>query len=82
MLDEPFQGNPFLVLMIPIPMIVFNQITFPLQLLASRFSAEVLSWLGVPVLREGNVHCPALHGAGSRRGVQWYSLAYARRLWQ
>jgi exosortase len=45
----------FLVLMIPIPTIVFNQITFPLQLLASRFSAEVLSWLGVPVLREGNV---------------------------
>ena len=45
----------FLVLMIPIPTIVFNQITFPLQLLASRFSAEVLSWLGVPVLLEGNV---------------------------
>lgn len=32
----------FLVLMIPIPTIVFNQITFPLQLLASRVSAEVL----------------------------------------
>ena len=45
----------FLVLMIPIPTIVFNQITFPLQLLASRLSAEGLSWLGVPVLREGNV---------------------------
>ncbi len=45
----------FLVLMIPIPTIVFNQITFPLQLLASRVSAGVLPWLGVPVLREGNV---------------------------
>jgi len=45
----------FLVLMIPIPAIVFNQITFPLQLLASRLSTEGLSWLGVPVLREGNV---------------------------
>jgi len=45
----------FLVLMIPIPTIVFNQITFPLQFLASRLSAEGLSWLGVPVLREGNV---------------------------
>src|SRR5262249_12038381 len=44
-----------LVLMIPIPTIAFNQITFPLQLLASRLSAEGLSWLGVPVLREGNV---------------------------
>jgi exosortase len=45
----------FVVLMIPIPTIVFNQITFPLQLLASRLSAEGLSWLGVPVLRRGNV---------------------------
>ncbi len=32
----------FLVLMIPIPSIVFNQITFPLQLRASRLSAGVL----------------------------------------
>jgi len=45
----------FLVLMIPIPAIVFNQITFPLQLLASRVAAAVLPLLGVPVLREGNV---------------------------
>jgi exosortase len=45
----------FLVLMIPIPTIVFNQITFPLQLLASRISAGVLPWFGVPVLQEGNV---------------------------
>jgi exosortase len=45
----------FLLLMIPIPAIVFNQITFPLQILASRVAAETLPWLGVPVLREGNV---------------------------
>jgi exosortase len=45
----------FLILMIPIPAIVFNQITFPLQLLASRVSAGVLPVFGVPVLREGNV---------------------------
>jgi len=45
----------FLVLMIPIPAIVFNQITFPLQLLASKVASTVLPWLGVPVLREGNV---------------------------
>ncbi len=45
----------FLVLMIPIPAIVFNQITFPLQLLASKVASEILPWLGVPVLREGNV---------------------------
>jgi exosortase len=45
----------FLLLMIPIPTLVFNQITFPLQLLASRVAADVLPLLGVPVLREGNV---------------------------
>ena len=45
----------FLWLMIPIPNILFNQITFPLQLLASKAAAFVLPLLGVPVLREGNV---------------------------
>lgn len=51
----------FLILMIPIPAIVFNQITFPLQLLASRVAATVLPLFGVPVLREGNViNLPAM----------------------
>ncbi len=45
----------FLFLMIPIPTIVFNQITFPLQLLASKVAATVLPVFGVPILREGNV---------------------------
>jgi len=45
----------FLILMIPIPTIVFNQVTFPLQLLASRVASLTLPVLGVPVLREGNV---------------------------
>jgi exosortase len=45
----------FLLLMIPIPTIVFNRITFPLQLLASKVAATVLPVLGVPILREGNV---------------------------
>ena len=45
----------FLVLMIPIPALIFNQIAFPLQLLASRFGETVLSSLSIPVLREGNV---------------------------
>jgi exosortase len=45
----------FLLLMIPIPAIVFNQITFPLQLLASKIASTTLPWMGVPVLREGNV---------------------------
>jgi exosortase len=45
----------FLLLMIPIPAILFNQIAFPLQLLASRFGEVTLSALHIPVLREGNV---------------------------
>lgn len=45
----------FLILMIPIPAIVFNQITFPLQLFASRVGAAGLGTLDIPVLREGNV---------------------------
>ncbi len=45
----------FLLLMIPIPAIIFNQIAFPLQLLASRFGETVLYAFGIPVLREGNV---------------------------
>ena len=45
----------FLLLMIPIPAIVFNQVAFPLQLLASRFGELALAATGVPVLREGNV---------------------------
>jgi len=45
----------FLILMVPWPAIVFNQIAFPLQLLASRVGELALGSLGVPVLREGNV---------------------------
>src|SRR5262249_47501802 len=49
----------FLTLMIPLPAILFNQITFPLQLLASSFGETALVIAGIPVLREGNViHLP------------------------
>ena len=51
----------FLFLMVPIPALVFNQITFPLQLLASKVAAVALPFAGVPVLREGNIiHLPAM----------------------
>lgn len=45
----------FLMLMVPLPAIVFNQITFPLQLLASQVGESVLTMAQIPVLREGNV---------------------------
>ena len=44
-----------LILAIPFPTILFNQITFPLQLFASRIASDILPMLGVPVLLEGNV---------------------------
>ena len=48
---------PILVLLlaIPIPAVIFNQITFPLQLLASRMASVLLPLFGVPVLRDGNI---------------------------
>jgi exosortase len=45
----------FLVLMIPLPALLYNQVTFPLQLLASRLASNSLELVGIPVLREGNV---------------------------
>ena len=45
----------FLLLMIPLPAIVFNRVAFPLQMLASQLGEIVISASGVPVLREGNV---------------------------
>lgn len=44
-----------LFLMVPIPAIIYNRITFPLQLLASEAAATALSWINIPVLREGNI---------------------------
>lgn len=44
-----------LLLAIPFPAIIFNRITFPLQLFASRLAGVALPVFGVPVLREGNV---------------------------
>jgi len=45
----------FLIFTIPIPVIIYNQVTFPLQLLASRLATSWLELLQVPVLRDGNI---------------------------
>jgi len=44
-----------LLLAIPIPAIIFNQITLPLQTLSAKSASALLPLFGVPVLREGNV---------------------------
>jgi len=43
------------LLAIPLPAIIFYQITFPLQILASRLGSSFLELWEVPVLREGNL---------------------------
>ncbi len=45
----------FLLTGIPLPAIVFNEIAFPLQLLASRFATTLLRACDVALLREGNI---------------------------
>jgi len=44
-----------LVFMIPLPGVVYYQITFPLQLLASQVAEASLRLLDIPVIRDGNI---------------------------
>ncbi len=52
--------------MLPKLAIVYSQVTFPLQILASRMAAAMLSTAGVAVIREGNI----LDVGGHRVSVQ------------
>lgn len=87
---------PLLLLpfMIPIPAVVYNQITFPLQLLASRVAEFVLGLFGIPVLRDGNILelasqklsvAEACSGIRSLLSLTFLSLVYAyffdKRVW-
>jgi exosortase len=42
-------------LVIPIPPVIFYQLTFPLQVMATKFGVAALELSRIPVLREGNV---------------------------
>jgi exosortase len=44
-----------LLFAIPVPSIIFNQITLPLQLIASDYATRAIRLFGVPALREGNI---------------------------
>ena len=83
-----------LLFMIPLPSIIYGQITFPLQLLASRVAEASLGLLGIPVLREGNVLelanqklsvVEACSGIRSLLSLSFLALVYAyffdRRAW-
>ena len=45
----------FLLFMVPLPTLVLNAISLPLQFLASQLAVTVLQGVGIPALREGNV---------------------------
>jgi len=44
-----------LLFMIPVPSQIYSELTIPLQLLVSKVTVMLVSFCGVPVLREGNV---------------------------
>jgi exosortase len=87
----PLMLLPF---MIPIPTVIYNQITFPLQLFASRVAENALDLLGIPVLRDGNILelasqklsvAEACSGIRSLLTLTFLSLVYAyvfdKKLW-
>jgi exosortase len=75
-----------LLFMIRIPLFIYQQITFPLQLLASQLATGVLGLMGVPVLRDGNIiELPsrrlevieACSGIRSMLSLSFLSVAYS-----
>ena len=83
-----------LVFMIPIPAIIYAQLTLRLQMLASQLGELMIGWMGIPVLRAGNtLQLPngtldiaeACSGIRSLLSLAFLSLVYAyfmdKRVW-
>jgi exosortase len=83
-----------LLFMIPIPAIIYAQLTLRLQMLASQLGETMIGWMGIPVLRAGNtLQLPsqtldiaeACSGIRSLLSLGFLSLVYAyfmdKRVW-
>jgi exosortase len=83
-----------LLFMIPIPQIIYARLTLGLQMLASQLGETLISWMGIPVIRTGNVlELPsqsldvveACSGIRSLMSLTFLSLIYAyftdKRIW-
>src|SRR5208337_4137837 len=69
-----------------IPAIVYARLTLPLQIFASATAETILNWIGIPVLRDGNIlELPherlsvveACSGIRSLLSLSFLSLIYA-----
>jgi exosortase len=87
---------PLLLLpfMIPLPTVIYNSITFPLQLFASSVAERSLEVLNIPVIRDGNILelasqklnvAEACSGIRSLLSLSFLSLVYSyffdRKVW-
>jgi exosortase len=45
----------FLFMMIPLPYLIYYKLTFPMQIMSARLSARLLQFIGLEVIRHGNI---------------------------
>ncbi len=45
----------YLLLMIPVPSYIYDTVAFPLKLFVTKYSVSFMQFVGIPVLREGNI---------------------------
>jgi exosortase len=83
-----------LFFMVPIPTVVYNSLTFPLQLRASEAAEWAIGALGIPIIREGNVlelSSQKLNVVEACSGIRslltltfmslWYGYFFEKRTW-